>query len=371
VVYDTYYSNGVFFIGAQAVSPGTVVTTAAGSTASSWSRAGSVYTTSSTVPYVTGASSSSTTSIASFYVGYNLIPQTALVGYTQPELGGSFPNSGTPLSSYPTTGYSVDSTTSSSVVSGLVTYYSSTTATASMPTTYISTQLAQIEGGFTTVALPFESSVTRSVIAEILVNTGDTNSTRQETRVTPIADRPYYESTFYACTEGPTPLGGYSYPQSRMALFTDSGTSAGATLSASPSVSGIPVSQFGQSGRYAPVIEPPATGLTTGTGTPVTFVTGGATTTFWNQSGAAAGQAYRAGLAAGIYRTAVGSSTGTSLYSLTILSSSANDVTQFNPAPCAVPLGGIFALPAQELAPMPIQPPLSPAVFTWSVTPGY
>jgi hypothetical protein len=25
----------------------------------------------------------------------------------------------------------------------------------------------------------------------------------------------------------------------------------------------------------------------------------------------------------------------------------------------------------QELAPMPIQPPLSPAVFTWSVTPGY
>jgi hypothetical protein len=31
----------------------------------------------------------------------------------------------------------------------------------------------------------------------------------------------------------------------------------------------------------------------------------------------------------------------------------------------------IGATPLQELTPMPIQPPLTPAVLTWSVTPGY
>jgi hypothetical protein len=123
--------------------------------------------------------------------------------------------------------------------------------------------------------------------------------------------------------------------------------------------------------------------LTTGTGTPVTFATGGATTTLWkvpafgpsstfSSTQLAAGQSWQAGLLAGIYRTAVGSSTGTSLYS-GILSSTGPlaSVTQFRTAPQAMPSPIIGANPLQELAPMPIQPPLSPAVFTWSVTPGY
>jgi hypothetical protein len=391
-VYDTFinsasgiYGPGAFFVGASASSPEPVATTAAGTTSSSYSQAGSVNVVSYTVPYVTSPANSATISVTYFAVTTYQEAQMDVLYYTEPDQLSSFPNStmdGLRAGEDITTGWSVSSTISSWVETSEVGYHVSSTSSVPVVTTSLSTAVLPIWGGFQTFAQPYVlTSSTRSVIAAAPVNTGDTNGTVVETRLLTTAAP---TSSFYAIGSGPVPSAGFSYPQDRMALFTDSGTSAGVTLSATPSVSGFIIDQFGQSGRYAPVIEPPATGLTTGTGTPVTFATGGATTTLWkvpafgpsstfSSSQLAAGQSWQAGLPAGIYRTAVGSSTGTSLYPGQILSSTGPSVsaTQFRTAPQALPSPVIGGSPLQELAPMPIQPPLSPAVFTWSVTPGY
>ena len=391
-VYDTYinsasgfYGPGAFFVGSSASSPVPVGTTAAGSTSASYSQAGSANVVSYTVPYVTASANVSTISVTNFAVTTYQSAQIDVLYYTEPDQLSSFPNStmdGLRAGEDITTGWSVSSTISSWVETSEVGYHVSSTSSVPVVTTSLSTAVLPIWGGFQTFDRPYVlTSSTRSVIAAAPVNTGDTNGTVAETRLLTTAPP---TSSFYAISSGPTPSAGFLYPQDRMALFTDSGTSAGVTLSATPSVGGISLSQFGQAGRYAPVIEPPATGLTTGTGTPVTFATGGATTTLWkvpsfgpfstfSSTQLAAGQSWQAGLPAGIYRTALGSSTGTSIYSGQILSSTGPlaSVTQFRTAPQAMPSPIIGAHPLQELGPMPIQPPLTPAVATWSVTPGY
>jgi hypothetical protein len=414
-VYDSYYNsayaNGrdnVFFIPNAASSPAPVATSAAGSTVSgSYSKSGSANVVSYSVPYVTGAGVVVTVTETDYGVTTAAGPLKDVLYYTEPSQYTSFPNEtydGWLAGMDITTSWDFNSTVSEYQSENEIGYHVSSSSAVVVSTTSKLTTVLPKWGGFQTVEVPYKTfSTTASRIASAPVNTGSSDGSMEETRL--IWTSPT-RSSFYGIELGPFPSAGFSYPQERMAHYTDTGTSAGVTLSANPSVSNIPISQFGQWSRYAPLLEPPAsafittisanaTGTNTGTiqkSTTVSFNTGGETTTLWGSAGGGfgntsnlftssitvtqlgAGREWQVGLLNAIYRTAVGSSTGTSLYSAQIVSSSSPSaaVTQFRQAPQGV-CTRFFDTVAevQELAPSPIQPPLKPAVFTWSVTPGY
>jgi hypothetical protein len=444
-VYDSYYNsayaNGrdnVFFIPNAASSPTPVATSAAGSTVSgSYSKSGSANVVSYSVPYkatyITATSPSpdlgaqlvqasgslstygwtgprpltGSVSTINFSVTTTIEPLIDVLYYTEPSQYTSFPNEtydGWLAGMDITTSWDFNATTSSESEMSEIVYYCSTSSSALVATTSLSTTVMPIWGGYKTFDIPYVvASTTKSVIATMPVNVGGTDASMVETRL--IWTSPT-RSSFYGIELGPFPSAGFSYPQERMAHYTDTGTSAGVTLSANPSVSNIPISQFGQWSRYAPVLEPPAsafittistnaTGTNTGTiqtVTTVSFNAGGETTTLWGSAGGGfgntfnlftssitvtqlgAGREWQVGLLKGIYRTAVGSSTGTSLYSAQIISSTSPSagVTQFRQAPQGV-CTRFFDTVAevQELSPSPIQSLMNRAFATWSVTPNY